>query len=75
MGEEALTFKDFSARRTTYAHGYPGGNRNDRRSAGVAPALPQWLGSDPGKIATFHAEEVVQSTEDSSRVVTQKDRA
>ena len=33
-----------------------------------------WLGCEAGKIATFHAEEVVESTEDPSSVVTQKDR-
>ena len=34
-----------------------------------------WLGCEAVKIATFHAAEVVQSTEDSHSVVTQKDRA
>ena len=36
--------------------------------------MVQWPGGEAVKIATFHAEEVVQSTEDSSSVVTQKDR-
>ena len=34
-----------------------------------------WLGGEAVKIATFHAAEVVESTEDSHSVVTQKDRA
>ena len=36
--------------------------------------MGQWLGSDAIKIATFHAEQMMQSTEDFKSVMTQKDR-
>jgi len=38
------------------------------------PAMGQWLSSDAIKIATFHAETVMGTTEDFKSVLTQKDR-
>jgi len=40
----------------------------------VTEAMLQWLGFYAVKIAAFHAEEMVESTQDPSSVVTQKDR-
>jgi hypothetical protein len=34
----------------------------------------QWLGSDAIKIATFHTEIMMESTQDFKSVMTQKDR-
>ena len=36
--------------------------------------MGQWLGSDATKIATFHAETVLETTEDFNSIMTQKDR-
>jgi hypothetical protein len=36
--------------------------------------MGQWLGSDAIEIATFHADTVLETTEDFKSVMTQKDR-
>jgi hypothetical protein len=36
--------------------------------------MRQWLGIDDIKIATFHTETMMESTQDFKRVMTQKDR-